>query len=122
MFGIIDIAIIVVITMIGTALTCLFITGATQLNHEEEAYREGYNKGYWNRTDPRTNGDKIRTMTDEELADKILRIDLGEAPYCDSDNVKCNEMADAGEPVPSTMCRQCCIKWLQQEKVERKIE
>lgn len=108
--------IVAIVVAVLTAVVILFMLGATLQEKETKAYQEGYRKGYGDRTNPRTNGDKIRALTDEELAKKIVVLDLGEAPYCGLDNVKCNEMADAGEMVPSSMCQQCCIKWLQKEE------
>ena len=115
------VAVIVIAFMIFALLTILILVGANIQEREGQAYQEGYRKGYRDRTTPRTNGDKIRALTDEELAKKIVVLDLGEAPYCGLDNAKCNKMAEAGEMVPSWMCQQCCIKWLQQEGCKNDI-
>lgn len=63
-----------------------------------------------------SNGDKIRRMTDEELADKILEFDEVEMhiPFCGNSD-KCNEILDAGETIPDGMCRECMLKWLKEE-------
>lgn len=110
-----EMIIVAAVSVIGTALICLFITSASKLNHEEEAYQEGYRTGYGDKTIARTKGDEIRAYTDEELAERILKLDLGEAPYCSFNNAECTEMAEKGELVPPEMCKQCCVRWLQQE-------
>ena len=118
MFTWIDMLLIALVAAVVTAFIILFLLGSSLQEREGQAYREGYRKGYGNRTEPRTKGDKIRALTDEELAKKIVVLDLGEAPYCGSDNAKCNAMVEAGELVPLTMCLKCCIKWLQSEEEE----
>lgn len=115
MFTWIDMMLVGIVAAVFSAFVVMFLVGASLQEKEGQAYKEGYRKGYGDRMNPRTNGDKIRTLTDEELAKKIVVLDLGEAPYCGLDNAKCNEMAEAGEMVPSSMCQQCCIKWLQKE-------
>ncbi len=110
------VAVIIIAYMIFALITIWFLIGANVQEREKQAYKEGYNKGRRAKSNPRTYGEKIRSLTDEELAEKIVVLDLGEAPYCGLDNAKCNEMAEAGEMVPSSMCQQCCIKWLQQEE------
>lgn len=64
---------------------------------------------------PKTNGDRIRAMTDEELAEKITALDLGEVPYCSLNDARCNEMAKRNELITPEMCKKCCIAWLQKE-------
>ena len=64
---------------------------------------------------PRTNGDRIRALSDEELADKIMELNIDDMiPYCGNDKV-CEKMLDIGEPVPAEMCKACCVRWLQKE-------
>ncbi|MGN1155537.1 MAG: hypothetical protein ACI4TK_05130 [Agathobacter sp.] len=116
MFTWIDMLLMAIVAAAVTAFIILFLLGSTLQEREGQEYQEGYSKGIGNRTEPRTNGDKIRALTDEELAEKILRIDLGEAPYCGTDNARCIEMVDSEELGTSTMCLKCCIKWLQQEE------
>jgi hypothetical protein len=79
MFTWIDMLLIAIVVAAVTAFTILFLLGSSLQEREGQAYREGYRKGQGNRTEPSANGDKIRAMTDAELAEKILRIDLGEA-------------------------------------------
>ena len=46
MFGLVDVIIFCVITFALTSFVCLFMAGASIQNREEEAYREGYYKGF----------------------------------------------------------------------------
>lgn len=65
----------------------------------------------------KTQADKIRSMSDEELADYIIFIgyDYNEKiPYCKS-TPQCTEILDSGRIVPNGMCRECLVKWLQSE-------
>ena len=70
----------------------------------------------WEPIPKQTNADRIRTMTDEELADAMLAInEIGEAvPFC-GNSTRCNEILEAGELIPEGMCKQCLIAWLQSE-------
>lgn len=55
-----------------------------------------------------TNADRIRAMTDEELAKLFNKIDLGKPPFCDG-----IDMCDQGYT-----CLECCEAWLKQEVSE----
>ncbi len=114
MFTWIDMLLVAIIVAILTVLIILFLFGATILEREEQAYKKGYYKGTKTERKPKSNGDKIRSLTDEELAERIVKLDLGEAPYCGPNNERCNNMLDKGELIPSDMCKQCCVRWLQQ--------
>ena len=46
MFTWIHLGIAVFFTFILTAFTCLFMAGASLQNHQEEAYKCGYDRGY----------------------------------------------------------------------------
>lgn len=66
---------------------------------------------------PKTQADKIRSMSDEELADYIVFIGDGfseKIPYCKS-TPQCTEILDSGRIVPNKMCIECLVKWLQSE-------
>ena len=61
---------------------------------------------------PKTNGDNIRSMSDEEL----VRLRYSGAPHCKSDNPKkCNrhDFVDGMSP-----CELCYYEWLQQPAEE----
>ena len=70
-----------------------------------------------------TNGDKIRAMSDEELAEKIVNTKEAPAysvPFCGNSN-RCDDILDSGETVPDEMCKQCAIEWLQAECEEKRF-
>ncbi len=63
-----------------------------------------------------TNADKIRSMTDEELADAVLKInDIADnIPFC-VNNARCDEIMDRGDIIPDGMCKVCLLNWLRKE-------
>ena len=64
---------------------------------------------------PQTNADRIRAMSDEELADAILETCLREGmPFC-KNKLQCSQILDNGKTIPDEMCKQCLIEWLQSE-------
>ena len=54
---------------------------------------------------PMTNADRIRAMTDEELADCIYQDVLG---------VACRIKQERNESCSEYMCRDCLLEWLKQ--------
>lgn len=61
-----------------------------------------------------TNADRIRAMSDEELADAIFRLhidDCKEMHFC-KESDRCDEILDKGELIPKEMCRACLMEWL----------
>ena len=56
-----------------------------------------------------TIGDRIRAMTDEELA-VFLNGELG---YC-KNLPKCGEKLNADEDIPDAWCKECILKWLRE--------
>lgn len=67
----------------------------------------------------KTNADRIREMSDEELADAMYKANnLGEMiPFCKNSN-RCTDILDRGEVIPDSMCKQCLMEWLQSEVEE----
>lgn len=66
-----------------------------------------------------SNGDVIRSMNDEELANVLLKIDdIGKYLKFCGHSTKCDEILDAGELIPDGMCKECLLKWLKEECVE----
>lgn len=63
-----------------------------------------------------TNGDRIRNMTDEEIAGILAKSDLAETiPICKS-LPECEAILDSGdETIPEELCVKCALKWLTQE-------
>ena len=55
-----------------------------------------------------TNFEKIRQLSEEEMAKYIFDLEMGlrEIPYC-------------GLEIPESMCTECVKKWLQQVDVEK---
>ena len=113
MFTWIDMLLLGILAIAGTASIILFLLGATLLKREEQAYQEGFNKGRWNKGAPRTNADKIREMSDEDLSMVIM------CPYEtageDVDIMPC--IKETGVEGQSTVqkCYECCKEWLQKE-------
>lgn len=58
---------------------------------------------------PQTNADRIRSMTDEELAELLYSLQTED---------KCEEMMDSGDEIPKSMCKQCLVKRLRAESEE----
>ena len=53
-----------------------------------------------------TNGDKVRQMTDEQIADVLSW------NYICPSNIEC---PGGGKPLTPTNCRACWMEWLKQE-------
>lgn len=70
-------------------------------------------------TSKRTNADRIRSMTDEELAELLysLQTEDLDGMFCKTED-KCEEMMDNGDEIPKSMCKQCLVKWLRAESEE----
>ena len=67
-----------------------------------------------------TNGDKIRNVSDEEMAEFIIANDLdNEIHFCKS-TPECNAILDSGGTIADEMCKKCCIDWLHQPAGECK--
>lgn len=66
-----------------------------------------------------TNADRIRSMTDEELAELLysLQTEDLDGMFCKNED-KCVEMMDSGDEIPKSMCKQCLVKWLRAESEE----
>jgi hypothetical protein len=59
---------------------------------------------YLHQQKPKTNADRIRAMSDEELAEEFHAIMLGWNEWCD---YHCENRGDDG-------CDKCILKWLKQ--------
>lgn len=68
---------------------------------------------------PQTNADRIRSMTDEELAELLysLQTEDLDGMFCKTED-KCEEMMDSGDEIPKSMCKQCLVEWLKAESEE----
>ena len=63
----------------------------------------------------KTNADRIRAMSDEELAQQLLLFtDLDDRiRYC-KDLPECQKALDDDVEIPADRCRSCLLSWLQQ--------
>lgn len=58
-----------------------------------------------------TRADKIRAMSDEELARAMYR--FGDSPYC-RDLKECGDMLNQDIEIPEEMCIGCALRYLQE--------
>ena len=63
-----------------------------------------------------TNGDRIRAMSDEQLADFLNNIteDEGLVGYCQNKKI-CEDKLDRDDVIPYEWCRQCLVDWVKKE-------
>ena len=61
-----------------------------------------------------TNGDRIRNVSDEEMAEFILANDLDDAIHFCKSEPECDAFFDSGGTITHEMCMKCCIDWLHQ--------
>lgn len=68
---------------------------------------------------PQTNADRIRSMSDEELARNINRLLEGEIsiPYC-RELPECDADVERDALIPLERCEQCVLHWLRQPAEE----
>lgn len=103
------------------AIAILYGATVTVLNRDPELFVEAAKRGIEAldlerqaaRNAP-TMGDRIRTMSDGELADFIEEVaGLGELYNSICQNKKeCCEMMERDELIPDEWCRSCRIEWL----------
>ena len=64
---------------------------------------------------PLTNADRIRGMTDEELAAIMIQLsDLDERVGFCKNLPKCESLLDTDDGIPASMCEECMRAWLKQ--------
>ena len=63
-----------------------------------------------------THGDKIRAMSDGELAELLYSFQNLEdkLKFCKNKDV-CTDILDDGKEIPDNMCKECLVEWLQSE-------
>ena len=63
-----------------------------------------------------THADKIRAMSDEELAELLYSFQNleDEVKFCKNKDV-CTDILDDGKETPDNMCKECLVEWLQSE-------
>ena len=59
-----------------------------------------------------TRADKIRAMSDEDLANALYH--FGDAPYC-RNLEECKAMLDSDIEIPDEKCIACALRYLQEE-------
>ena len=66
-----------------------------------------------------TNADRIRSMSDEELAELLYSIQNLEdkVKFC-KNKIECDNILDSGKEILDNMCKQCLVDWLQSEVEE----
>lgn len=64
---------------------------------------------------PKTNADRLRSMSDEELA-KALNNGF-DVKYCTNDPA-CGELLDTEDGIPEEKCIACALRWLRQPAKE----
>ena len=65
---------------------------------------------------PMTIADKIRAMTDDQLADFLYPMTFGIDPaasFC-KNKKECGDLLDADKEIPEEWCKKCLQGWLQQ--------
>ena len=67
-----------------------------------------------------TIGDRIRNVSDEEMAEFILANDLDDEIHFCKSTPECNAILDSGGTIADEMCMKCCIDWLHQPAGECK--
>ena len=67
-----------------------------------------------------TNGDKIRDVSDEEMAEFILANDLDDEIHFCKSTPECNAILDSGRAITHEMCRKCVLDWLRRPAGECK--
>ena len=64
----------------------------------------------------KTNADRIRSMTDEELAKALYQMLDGDV-YC-TNKPECGKMLNTDDGIPDEWCAQCLLNWLRQTTKE----
>lgn len=57
-----------------------------------------------------SNGDRIRSMTDEELVEKIYELPWN-GEFCEN-RPECQVLLNTDEGIPEGNCKQCLLRWL----------
>lgn len=66
-----------------------------------------------------TNGDKIRSMTDEELAVVIIKESrIGDYIHFCTSKTECEKRLETDEDIPDEWCIGCLVEWMKKEKID----
>ena len=71
------------------------------------------NREYW-QPKPQTNGDRIRAMSDEELADLAFKLNVDEQVNFCKMLPECEEILDRDEDLDLNKCKGCFVQWLKE--------
>ena len=67
----------------------------------------------WNEQVKPTNADRIRSMTDGELAQILVSEPIAETiPFCQN-KPECERLLETASGIPESMCAVCALDWLQ---------
>lgn len=75
---------------------------------------KGYSKYEYKQV--QTNADRIRSMTDEELATALYQMLDGDV-YC-TNKPECGKMLNTDDGIPDEWCAKCLLNWLQKPVTE----
>lgn len=75
-----------------------------------------YKKNIADQEKPKTRADRIRAMSDEELAKCLLTVDDA-GKYC-KNLQECEELLDTPEGIPEEKCLGCLVEWLREPEGE----
>lgn len=64
-------------------------------------------------TPPMTNADRIRAMSDEELAAIMTATFVDEQIHYCQNRQECMDALDRGEDIPEEKCIACLVEWMQ---------
>ena len=91
----------------------LCVRCASDCRHERTPYEIVVECGMYK--PPMTNADRIRAMSDEELATMLNRFAEGEnAPHYCRNLPECDADMEADRLIPLERCQACLLCWLQQ--------
>ena len=91
-------------------------------DHKHYAAAEDFARRLIDHAKPMTIADRIRSMSDVELAKWLIKANDGDfyIPFCEC-RPECNEMLDGGVDIPDESCVACMVRYLQSDyEVERK--
>ena len=64
---------------------------------------------------PLTNADRIRAMSDEELAQILIGVmDIDDKIHFCKNKPECEKLMDTDDGIPVEWCEACMLEWLQQ--------
>ena len=65
--------------------------------------------------------DRIRSMSVEEMADKILASEISTTIDFCQEFSECQDLNEKGEEIPDEMCKKCLVKWLNSPVEQQKV-